>query len=375
MTLRLLHTADWQLGKPFHLLPVDIAPLLREARFAAVRAIAGLAAQHEVAAVLVAGDVFDSNLVPERVIVQALAAMRGFAGPWVLLPGNHDPALAEGVWSRLERLGTPANVIVAGASTPITLADGRLVVLPAPLTERHSSDDLTAWMDAAATPSGAVRVGLAHGSVAGRLPEAADAVNPIDAERADRARLDYLALGDWHGTLAIASRTWYAGTPEPDRWRANDAGNVLLVELDEPGTPPVVTRLPTARHAWRQVDLDLTGAVDARAALDGALAGIATAERAVVQLTMTGAVDLAARASLEQALDRWSGEFCHLEVRDQLVAEPSERDLLALGESPVIGGVARELAALGARDASQREVASLALRLLYLEHQRMAPGA
>jgi hypothetical protein len=220
-----------------------------------------------------------------------------------------------------------------------------------------------------------VRVGLAHGSVAGRLPEAADAVNPIDAERADRARLDYLALGDWHGTLAIAARTWYAGTPEPDRWRANDAGNVLLVELDEPGTPPVVTRLPTARHAWRQVDLDLTGAVDSRAALDGALAGIATAERAVVQLTMTGAVDLAARASLEQALDRWSGEFCHLEVRDQLVAEPSERDLLGLGESPVIGGVARELAALAARDASQREVASLALRLLYLEHQRMAPGA
>ena len=210
MSLRLLHTADWQLGKPFHNLPAEVAPLLREARFAAVRTIAELATRHEVAAVLVAGDVFDSNLVPERAIVQALAAMRGFAGPWVLLPGNHDAALAEGVWSRLERLGRPANLVVAATPAPIALADGRLVVLPAPLTERHTSDDLTAWMDDAATPSGAVRVGLAHGSVVGRLPEAADAANPIDPERADRARL---TIWRWATGMARSRSRPAPGTP------------------------------------------------------------------------------------------------------------------------------------------------------------------
>ena len=375
MNLRLLHTADWQLGKPFHNLPVEVAPLLREARLAAVRTIAELAARHEATAILVAGDAFDSNFVPERTILQALAAMRGFAGPWVLLPGNHDAALAEGVWSRLERLGRPANVIVADTPRPILLAEGRVVVLPAPLTERHTSDDLTAWMDAAPTPSGTVRVGLAHGSLAGRLPEAADAANPIDPERADRARLDYLGLGDWHGTLEIGPRTWYAGTPEPDRHRANDAGNVLLVELGAPGTAPAVTRLPTARHAWRQLSLDLSGAPDAKAAVDRLFAGSPGLERAVVQLTLTGMVDLASRATLEAALDRWSGEFCHLDVRDELLNEPSERDLLSLGDSPVIGSVARELAALAHADAAQREIASLALRLLYLEHRRLDPGA
>ncbi len=316
MTLRLLHTADWQLGKPFHNLPGDVAPLLREARFAAVRTIAELATRHEVAAVLVAGDVFDGNLLPERVIIQALAAMRGFAGAWVLLPGNHDAALAEGVWSRLERLGRPANIIVAAAPTPITLADGRLVVLPAPLTERHTSEDLSAWMDAVVTPSGAARIGLAHGSVAGRLPHAADAANPIDGERAIRARLDYLALGDWHGTLEIGPRTWYAGTPEPDRFRANDAGNVLLVELDEPGAAARVARLPTARHAWRQLELDLTVAADPKAALDQLMAGVPGPERAVVQLTLTGVLDLEARMGLELALGRWAGEMCHLEICD-----------------------------------------------------------
>ena len=85
-------------------------------------------------------------------------------------------------------------------------------------------------------------------------------------------------------------------------------------------------------------------------------------------------LDLAARARLALALERWSGEFCHLDVRDELLAEPSERDLLSLGESPVLGAVARELAELAATDDRHREVASLALRLLYLEHHRLGQG-
>ena len=375
MSLRILHTADWQLGKPFQSLPVEVAALVREARVAAVRTIAALAARHEVAAVLVAGDVFDSNLAPERTVLQALAAMRGFGGPWLLLPGNHDARLAEGVWDRLERLGRPENVLVADTAHLIPVADGRIVILPAPLTERHATDDLTAWMDDAATPSGALRIGLAHGSVAGRLPVEAEASNPIDPERAVRAGLDYLALGDWHGTLEIAPRSWYAGTPEPDRFRANDAGNVLLVELSEPGALPTITRLATGRHGWRQLELDLTGISDAGAALEGLLADAAGLEHALVQLTLTGVIDLAGRAALEAALERLAGELCHLEVRDRLLAEPSERDLLTLAGSPVVGSVARELAALAAGDPSQREVATLALRLLYLEHHRLGRPA
>jgi DNA repair exonuclease SbcCD nuclease subunit len=375
MSLRLLHTADWQLGKPFQNLPTEVAALVREARVAAVRTIAALATEHEALAVLVAGDIFDSNLVPERTVVRALAAMRGFTGHWVLLPGNHDARLADGVWSRLERLGRPENVLVADAASPIALAEGRLVVLPAPLTERHATDDLTAWMDEAATPSGALRVGLAHGSVAGRLPAEAEAANPIHPERSSRARLDYLALGDWHGTLEIAPRTWYAGTPEPDRFRANDAGNVLLVELDQPGEPPAITRLATARHGWRQLDLDLTGVTDLTSAVEGLLADATGREHALVQLTMTGVIDLAGRTAVEAALERLAAEVCHLELRDRLLAEPSERDLLALAGSAVVGTVARELAALAAEDPAQREIAALALRLLYLEHHRLGSAA
>ena len=379
MTLRLLHTADWQLGKPFHHIPGDVGAYLRRARFDAVRAVARLAAEHEVAAVLVAGDVFDSNLVADQTVLQALSAMRGFAGPWVLLPGNHDAALAAGVWSRLPRLGCPSNCFVATAAEPLPLADGRLVVLPAPLTERHAQVDLSEWMDAAATPAAALRVGLAHGSVTGRLPHDADALNPIAADRAAAARLDYLALGDWHGTLEVAPRAWYAGTPEPDRFKANDSGNALLVEFEGPEAAPRVERLPIGHYTWQELSLDLTGADRVEAAIDRALAvepPPADGSQRIVRLKLSGTLDLEMRRAVEQAVDRWRGELCHLELDDGgLLADPSERDLARLNGAPALGRVADELAQL-ARDGAPdgRAVAALALRLLYGEHERLGAG-
>lgn len=352
---------------------------MRDARFAAVRTIASLATEHAVDAVLVAGDVFDSNHVADRTILQALVAMRGYGGPWVLLPGNHDAALAESVWSRLERLGLPANCILARTPQPIVLADGRLVVLPAPLTERHSLDDLSAWMDEAETATLAARVGLAHGCVAGRLPAEADAVNPIAADRARTARLDYLALGDWHGTLEIAPRAWYAGTPEPDRFKANAAGQVLLVEIDGPGATPRVQVLPTGSFAWQEYRLDLSavgGGDEPAAAIDQTLAGGRRRERRIVRLTLAGTVDLAARARIEAVLQRWRGELCHFEVEDRLAATPSDADLARLGDAPVVGRVAHELAQLAqaSGDEEERAVAALALRLLFVEHGRLEGG-
>ena len=371
MTLRVLHTADWQLGKSFASVPGEAAALLRAARFDAVRTLARIASERRADAVLVAGDVFDDNLVGAATVARALAAMREFAGPWVLLPGNHDADTAASVWGRLRQAGVPANVLLAGEPVPVTLAEGRLVVLPAPLTARRVFDDLTEWMDDAATAPGAVRIGLAHGSVAGRLPGVADAANEIAGQRAERARLDYLALGDWHGTLEIAPRTWYAGTPEPDRFATNQPGHALLVDLDAPGAPPRVERIATASYRWHLADLDGTGLDqdDVAAAVEAVLPPAAERHRAVLRLRLGGLAGLATRAALDAALERAAGEFVWLDVlADDLAAEPDERDMAALAAAPATAAAARtlqEMAAGGA--AEERETARLALRLLYAE--------
>ncbi|MCG8428128.1 MAG: DNA repair exonuclease, partial [Chromatiales bacterium] len=203
--IHLFHTADWQIGKQFGNIPGDAAAMVRQQRLKTVEKIAGLAQARQVDAVLVAGDVFEDNGVSDETLRRTINAMSAYSGNWVLLPGNHDAVLAESAWSRLERLGLISeNIHLALNAEPILLCNERLAVLPAPLQRRHETRDLTAAFDQMATPEGAIRVGLAHGSVKNRLPERSEAFNEIADDRAETARLDYLALGDWHGTLEIA---------------------------------------------------------------------------------------------------------------------------------------------------------------------------
>ena len=77
---------------------------------------------------------------------------------------------------------------------------------------------------------------------------------PIDPGRPQLARLDYMALGDWHGELRVNERCWYSGTPETDSFQTRGRGTVLLVEIDGPDELPKVTVLPTGQYRWETLD-------------------------------------------------------------------------------------------------------------------------
>ncbi len=374
MTVTLLHTADWQIGKRFANVPGDAGAALRLQRLETVAAIARLARERRVDAVLVAGDVFDDNAVSDETLRRTMHALAAFDGPWVLLPGNHDAALAESAWTRLRRLAiVPDNVRLADAPGEISLCDGRLAVLPAPLQRRHDSRDLTAWFDAHPTPPGVLRVGLAHGAVSNRLPGEAEAMNPIADDRAASARLDYLALGDWHGTLEIADRTWYAGTPEPDRFRANDPGNVLLVRLESPGEPPRVEKLRVGRFRWRQEAFEIVDE-DSLAVLDGRLRRLEAPADTLLRLTLEGAVSLALREALDELLADWRARLHFLDVADHgLLARPTAEDIEELAATGFVRHAVETLQALEADGSGEeREIAALALQILYLEQRRQS---
>jgi Calcineurin-like phosphoesterase len=370
MPISVIHTADWQIGKIFGNIPGDAGAVLREQRFHTIRRIAELARERAADAVLVAGDVFDSNVVKDETIRRAMNAMEGFAGPWVLLPGNHDAALAESVWTRIMRWGVPENLLLATSPEPIVLADGRMVVLPAPLRRKQEVVDLTEWFDAVETAPEAVRIGLAHGSVASRLPEEAEAKNPIADDRADRARLDYLALGDWHGTREIAPRTWYAGTPEPDRWKENDPGNVLLVTIEGPGAQPSVEWIAVGHFHWRRWQASIHSRADIDMLGDTVRSFGIPAERLVLTVQLHGAVDFATRIALDDVLQRWRALFRFLDVSEAgLIDEPSEDDLDRIDRGGFVRTAVEWLRARADDPGDgDRDVARLALRILYVEH-------
>jgi DNA repair exonuclease SbcCD nuclease subunit len=340
--VRILHTADWQIGRQYTRFAPDDALALAEARLTTVGRIARLASEHKVDAVLVAGDVFDVQTVSDRSIRRLFNELAAYAGPWVLIPGNHDAALAESVWTRAARLGAvPSNVHLALEPGVIELTEAGIAVLAAPLTQRHTYGDLTEWFDTAATAEGLLRIGLAHGSVEGVLAEDIDAPNPIASDRAAKARLDYLALGDWHGTKRIDERTWYSGTPEQERFKDNGAGQVLLVSIGNAGAVPQVDACAVGQHAWHKWQLELAVPTD----LDQLLQRLADLPaQSVLELSIAGRIDLASHGRLQEALSVAEARYRSLRCdMTGLRLEPTDEDIAALHADGYVGEVLAEL--------------------------------
>lgn len=342
--MRFIHTADWQIGKVFKQYG-EKEEILRQARLAAIERLGELARKNGVQHILVAGDIYD-NEAPNTITLRApIERMKQFANVhWHLLPGNHDPHRPEGVWDRVAQLGLPSNIHVHLTPSLVQLADGAFL-LPAPLLRKSEFNDLTAWMDSAATPAGALRIGLAHGAVMNFSSEG-EATNPVDPARPTSANLDYLALGDWHRTLQIGPAIWYAGTPEPDRAGRQERGSALLVEISGPGAPVSVTPLITGTYRWLTRTERLSDGSEL-SDLDQRLRNEQDLSRLILRLNLEGSLPLAAHAELQRRLIDLEAAVFHLSVdQTALVARPTAADLEAIDFDGVLRRSADRLKAM-----------------------------
>jgi DNA repair exonuclease SbcCD nuclease subunit len=360
MSFKFIHTADWQIDKPFGTIGAEKAAVLRQARLDVIGRIAGAARERGIAHVLVAGDVFDSSTAPVEVARRLMAALKAQGGiHWHLLPGNHDPAQAKGVWDRVAAAGAPGNVTLHLAPAIAEIAPG-VALLPAPLTQKAMATDPTAWMDRAETAPGVIRIGLAHGSVQGFSGDG-DAAVPIAPDRDRRARLDYVALGDWHGTTRIGDRTWYAGTPEMDRFPDNEPGHVLAVTIGSSGATPVIERITTSAYRWTRRAMTLTSASRLEP-LEAEIAALGPeALRVLIELSIDGRLTLADHAALKVRLARLGDSVFWLSVKDKaLQVSAGDEDLAALGDGP-LRTAAERLKAIAEANGAEAPTAKRAL--------------
>lgn len=365
--LRLIHTADWQLGKPYGRFDSDVRAALGEARFDAIDAIGRAAVEHGAAHVLVAGDVFDTEGPEDRVIVQAVSRMQRYPCSWWLLPGNHDFARNNGLWDRVRGKGA-TNIRILADPVPSELAPGHWL-MPAPLTHRHTLDDPTGLFDTMNTPGATLRVGLAHGSIRD-FSSRGEAQNQIAPDRARRSDLDYLALGDWHGSLRIDARTWYSGTPEADRFQRDEPGHALLVTI-EPGEEPCVMPIRTGRYQWLIRDWTVPDAVGFAADCERLMERVEPSAT-LVQLSLAGIVSLSDRIAILSRLDNdLRHRLRHLAVTaDDLVGRPNAQDLADLQVEGMIGTAAAKLMGIIETGGTDGVIAKRALERLFVEYQR-----
>lgn len=375
MAFRFIHSSDLHLGKRFGQFSGDLPAKLREARYATIGKLAEHARVQGASTILLAGDTFDTETPAPEVRRQALAEMHHHAPiRWVILPGNHDSLQAAQLWSTL-RAEAPENVTLAVEATPLDLAPS-VVLLPAPCTTRRPGRDLSEWMDGAATGEGTVRIGLAHGAVRS-FSEEGGGLDVIAPDRARRAGLSYLALGDWHGGVEIDPRTRYSGTPEPDRFKHDRPGEALLVSIDGASALPGVIPLETGSFSWRTLALDLLDSDDAVVRMEMLLPEPRLRRRALVRLVAGGRARLEARTALASTIENVRPDFAWFELDDEALATDCEaEDLDAIDRAGALREAADALLAEAgdaARSAEERDIARAALGRLYAYAQTVAP--
>mgnify|MGYP001553562198 CR=1 FL=1 len=348
MTVRFLHTSDWQLGMTRHYLEGEAQPRFTADRADTVRRLLELARERDCAFVVVAGDVFDHANLSPRDLGRALEAMGSAAVPVHLLPGNHDPLGAGSLWDTpavADRL--PPNASVLRDSAPVAVADG-VEIVGAPWRTRKPDGDPVAPALEGLPADGTVRIVVGHGMLEELDP---DADSPVTVRRAplDQAlqdgRIHYVALGDRHirwpqdGSGAIQ----YSGAHETTSFHERGRGQVLEVEIDP--SAPADDQVRVRAHEvgrWEHIVIrqQLDGPEDIRA-LAARLDALDPKERTLVKTALTGALTVGQAAELDQVLDSRRSLFASLEAwerRTELVILPDDDELAELS----LGGFAQE---------------------------------
>lgn len=377
--MKFIHTADWQIGKPFHSIG-DPAKreALRRRRLETIAGLKDLIAEHDIAFVAVCGDLFDS-FTPDKATVSALCSAIGdLKVPAYAIPGNHDHAGPGCIWEQAfflkEQQELAPNLHILLRPEPVVTEQA--VLLPCPLLRRHETADPTTWLrgERPDLPPDMPRIVLAHGSTQG-FSSAGDAdadaaVNQIDLSRLPEGAYDYIALGDWHGAKEINSRAWFSGTPEQDRFArgaSNQPGHVLIVEAAARGVAPSVSPVRVGRVGWHQpepydflADSDLDRLQEDIDALIGK-----RAQADLLKLTLRGTLGFAGAERLDALLESLEARLIRLQADRDIRLEPSTEELEALThrQDPLIAKVATDLCAALAHDPLAREL----LRELHLE--------
>ncbi len=253
--MRILHTADWHLGREFH------GADLSEAHEAFFDWLASQVKSREIDLVVMAGDIFDRALPPVKAIemfnrnVDRLADL----APIVLVSGNHDSAVRMG-YGPLLRPGIFLRSGIDGIGDPVLFEDGpfplAVYAIPYldPITSAPGLDALEASHDGVlSAATGACRddlrgrregtrsLAIGHAFIAGA--KTSDSERGINVGGSDQIAaevfdgFDYVALGHLHRPQRVSERIRYSGSPLYLSFSEVGADkSVSVVELQADGT-------------------------------------------------------------------------------------------------------------------------------------------
>ncbi|HXS40470.1 MAG TPA: metallophosphoesterase [Stellaceae bacterium] len=224
----LIHSSDIHVSEGF------TEPLYQGDGTAGLRGVLACARALAADAVILAGDTFEHNRLSSEILDRAGNLIAAAGMPVVILPGNHDPAIAQSVFHHGALAGLQG-LSVLGVTHDAAVLFPALALEVWGNAHRDYGD-----MD----PLGATRprtsfwqVAVAHGHFE-PLPDRSTRLRPswlIGAGEIEATQADYVALGHWNRHARVGSgavEAQYSGSPDHagtvNRIRLQRSGEVLV---------------------------------------------------------------------------------------------------------------------------------------------------
>lgn len=375
-SIRFLHTSDLQLGMTRWFLDGEAQARFDEARIRTIDRLGEIASGHDCAFIVIAGDVFEHNSLNQRTTGRAVDALRRLPVPVYLLPGNHDPLVADSIFYRAQ--GEGIHVITDAEPIQVTAA---VELIGAPLTAKRATTDLVRHALEPLAPTDDIRIAVGHGQAESRSNDAAP--DQIDLafveERLADGTIDYLALGDTHSTRAVGSsrRVWFSGAPETTDFHdltegteggEIDSGNALVVTVEKSSATEAnveVEKVPVGQWTFEALTREVSSLEDVDEFLD-TLRAYPHKETTVIKYALRGTLNVTATRRLEAGLEEWRPVFAALYERDRLMdlhLEPGADELTALDISGFASSALAELLDEAEADPAARDAVNLMFRL------------
>lgn len=294
--MRVAHLADAHLDSAFTLFSPEVARQRRQAIEAAVRTGIEEAANEDVDAIFIAGDLYEHDRVAPDTgeFLRALFAQVA-PTPVFVTPGNHDWFGPSSLYARLD-WSPNVHVFTSDRLDPIELADG-LTLWGAAHCAPANTDG---FLDRFSVDRDGTHVAIFHGSEQGafafqeegKVPHA-----PFRADQIEATGLAHVFCGHLH-TAIDAERYTYPGNPEPLSFgeRTTPTPGLVLATIGSDGRVERERRR-IAQIEVRDVQLDVTGCASGNEVRQLAAAELGELS-GCVRVTVTGEVAAEADVSL-----------------------------------------------------------------------------
>ena len=253
-SVRILHTADWHLGKEHSYLGAKGEQRKQEVLLTVKSAIS-LCEKENVDLLLIAGDMFESNRAAKLFADEVLNCFAELTRTKVLIAlGNHDPLTAD---SPFKNKTLPPNVFVFPENDSVfPFPELGCRVYGRSFSSVYSQGEERFFLTVPADDK--VNILLLHGETKSDLSSPYFSVTKTFIEE---SKMDYIALGHNHKRSEIvrlgATRFAYSGCIEGQGYDESGLKGAYLGDISKNSVK--LNFVPLAKRVYHDIDVDVTG--------------------------------------------------------------------------------------------------------------------